>query len=61
MAVQHISGLTRAMSEAEQPAGDYTPRSILVTGGAGFIASHVVLRLVKRYPQCKVGTSWHAL
>ena len=55
MAVQHISGLTRALSEAGQPIGDYTPRSILVTGGAGFIASHVVLRLVNRYPDCKVG------
>lgn len=29
----------------------YEPKVILVTGGAGFIASHVVLRLVNRYPQ----------
>jgi len=29
-------------------------RVILVTGGAGFIASHVVIRLVKNYPQYKI-------
>ena len=32
----------------------YKPRCILVTGGAGFIASHVAIRLVKNYPQYKV-------
>lgn len=32
----------------------YTPKNILVTGGAGFIASHVVLLLVKKYPQYKI-------
>jgi len=32
----------------------HTPKNILITGGAGFIASHVVLRFVKRYPQYKV-------
>ena len=30
-------------------AGDYTPKNILITGGAGFIASHVASRLVKNY------------
>merc|ERR1719343_1781815 len=34
--------------------GYFTPKNILVTGGAGFIASHVVIRLVKKYPGCKV-------
>jgi hypothetical protein len=34
--------------------GPYEPRCILITGGAGFIASHVVLRLVRNYPQYKV-------
>ena len=33
---------------------DYKPTSIMVTGGAGFIASHIVIRLVKEYPQYKV-------
>lgn len=32
----------------------YKPKVILVTGGGGFIASHVVLRLVNRYPEYKV-------
>jgi NAD(P)-dependent dehydrogenase (short-subunit alcohol dehydrogenase family) len=35
-------------------AGDFKPKNILVTGGAGFIASHVALRLVKNYPEYKV-------
>jgi UDP-glucose 4,6-dehydratase len=34
----------------------FTPKHILVTGGAGFIASHVAIRLVKNYPQYKVGS-----
>ena len=33
---------------------DYTPTSILITGGCGFIASHVVLLLAKKYPNYKV-------
>lgn len=32
----------------------YQPKNILVTGGAGFIASHVVILLVKKYPQYKI-------
>mmetsp|Transcript_28349 Transcript_28349/g.40607 ORF Transcript_28349/g.40607 Transcript_28349/m.40607 type:complete len:355 (+) Transcript_28349:132-1196(+) len=35
-------------------SSDYTPCSILVTGGAGFIASHVAILLVNKYPQYKV-------
>lgn len=33
---------------------DYRPQNVLVTGGAGFIASHVVLRLVQHYAHYKV-------
>lgn len=32
----------------------YLPRSILITGGAGFIASHVVTQLLDSHPQYKV-------
>jgi len=32
----------------------YTPKNILVTGGAGFIASHVVIQLVQKYPDYKI-------
>lgn len=44
-----------AMTDVFQPVeGDYSPKTIMVTGGAGFIASHVVLLLVKKYPQFKI-------
>lgn len=33
---------------------NYTPTSILVTGAAGFIASHVAIRLTKLYPNYRV-------
>ena len=33
---------------------DYVPTSILITGGAGFIASHVVIELCKKYPQYRI-------
>ena len=32
----------------------HQPKNILITGGAGFIASHVVLLLVKKYPDFNV-------
>lgn len=40
----------------EDERGDYVPKCILVTGGAGFIASHVVIRLMKSFPDYKVLT-----
>ena len=32
----------------------YQPRSILITGGAGYIASHVVTQLLAQHPGYKV-------
>jgi UDP-glucose 4,6-dehydratase len=32
----------------------YTPKAILLTGGAGFIGSHVAIRLVQQHPDIKV-------
>lgn len=37
-----------------QAGARFEPKNILLTGGAGFIASHVVIRLVNNYPQYKV-------
>jgi hypothetical protein len=50
------SGVARALSAegVEYESGDYKPESILLTGGAGFIASHVVNLLCTRYPETKV-------
>ncbi|KAF1002533.1 trifunctional UDP-glucose 4,6-dehydratase/UDP-4-keto-6-deoxy-D-glucose 3,5-epimerase/UDP-4-keto-L-rhamnose-reductase RHM1-like [Apium graveolens] len=33
---------------------NYTPKNILITGAAGFIASHVANRLVRSYPDYKI-------
>jgi len=33
---------------------DYEPKNIFLTGGAGFIASHVAILLAKKYPQYNV-------
>lgn len=35
---------------------EYSPKNILVTGGAGFIASHVVIELVQKFPEYRVIT-----
>jgi cell wall-associated NlpC family hydrolase len=32
----------------------YQPGNVLITGGAGFIASHVAILLAEKYPDCKV-------
>ena len=32
----------------------YEPKNVLITGGAGFIASHVAILFAKQYPHCKV-------
>ncbi|KAI3938009.1 hypothetical protein MKW98_018565 [Papaver atlanticum] len=33
---------------------NYTPKNILITGAAGFIASHVANRLIRNYPDYKI-------
>ncbi|KAL0702154.1 hypothetical protein Bca4012_058276 [Brassica carinata] len=35
-------------------ASSYTPKNILITGAAGFIASHVANRLIRTYPHYKI-------
>ncbi|KAG8501675.1 hypothetical protein CXB51_004648 [Gossypium anomalum] len=35
-------------------ANKYTPKNILITGAAGFIASHVCNRLIRNYPDYKI-------
>jgi hypothetical protein len=36
--------------------GEYKPKNILLTGGAGFIGSHVAIRLLQRYPEYKASS-----
>jgi len=48
------SGLERAMGGKPAPGDAYAPAAVLVTGGAGFIASHFVIRYVKAHPDVKV-------
>lgn len=36
------------------PTVDYVPKNILLTGGAGFIGSHVAILLCQKYPQYKI-------
>jgi UDP-glucose 4,6-dehydratase len=36
------------------PTSPYKPKRILITGAAGFIASHVAIRIVQKYPEYKV-------
>jgi nucleoside-diphosphate-sugar epimerase len=44
-----------ALAETALPDGTiYTPKNIMITGGAGFIASHVCILLAKKYPQFNI-------
>ncbi|GAX23278.1 dTDP-glucose 4,6-dehydratase [Fistulifera solaris] len=42
------------MTTAAAASEDYVPQNIMITGGAGFIASHVAILLCKKYPQYKI-------
>lgn len=44
----------RKESMTSHPAPYYQPRNLLITGAAGFIASHVTNRLIKNYPGYKI-------
>ena len=35
------------------PEDTYKAKNVLITGGAGFIASHVAILFAKKYPQYK--------
>lgn len=47
-------GSAEANGSVHVGGDQYMPRSILITGGAGFIASHVVTQLLESHPQYKV-------
>ena len=57
-ALSHFEALTAGgpgtSSSHVAALSPYTPRSVLVTGGAGFIASHVVDALVQGFPDARV-------
>ena len=36
------------------PEDVYEAKNVMITGGAGFIASHVAILLAKKYPQYKI-------
>lgn len=44
----------RFVRRMENGSEGYVPKNILITGAAGFIASHVANRLVRKYPQYKI-------
>jgi hypothetical protein len=37
-----------------EPLQHHTPKNILVTGGCGFIGSHMVIHLARKYPQYNI-------
>ena len=50
----HSMSPAKKQKKVAEDNGTYTPKNILVTGGAGFIASHVVIQLVQKFPQYKI-------
>jgi hypothetical protein len=51
-------GLARVMTDGSMVFSDnYKPKNIMLTGGAGFIGSHVAILLAQKYPAYKVRSS----
>jgi len=50
--IQSVQAPDQSLSPTKSE--DYEPKCILITGGAGFIASHVVIRLVQKYPDVMI-------
>eukprot|EP00891_Asterochloris_glomerata_P003630 jgi/Astpho2/3630/Aster-06921 len=46
--------VANGVANGHSAEAEYEPQRILITGGAGFIASHVTRRLIKNYPKYKV-------
>ena len=42
------------MSDDLLKDAEFVPKNIFITGGAGFIASHVCILLARKYPQFKI-------
>jgi len=54
LTMSHLAEKKQRLRTTSKVEGEYTPKNIMVTGGAGFIASHIVIRLVNKYPQYKI-------
>ncbi|KAL9275783.1 hypothetical protein AKJ16_DCAP25964 [Drosera capensis] len=52
--IQHDEDDPMAFLEVGFEMSSYKPKNILITGAAGFIASHVANRLVRSYPEYKI-------
>lgn len=50
MTGENVNGAANGAASIEP----FVPQNVLITGGAGFIASHVAIRLTKNYGQYKV-------
>lgn len=46
--------LNKDQPDLASAEGSFQPKNIMITGGAGFIASHVVILLARKYPQFNI-------